>query len=370
MKEIRMVDLQAQYLKIKTEIDKAIQEVINSSAFINGPQVKRFGKNLANYLGVKHVVTCANGTDALQIALMALDLKSGDEVITPDFTFIATAEVIALLGLKPVMVDVDPQTFTLNTTALKNAISEKTKAIIPVHLFGLCANMSEILKIANEFSIPVIEDAAQSIGATYKDADLFGKSGTLGTIGCTSFFPSKNLGCFGDGGAIMTNDDALAERMQSITNHGSKVKYYNDMVGVNSRLDTVQAAVLDVKLQYLDEFNMARQKAAAFYSDRLEHISGIQIPIVPEYSDHVYHQYTIKFKGDRDKLKDFLSSKGIPAMIYYPVAMHAQKAYLAKGNFPVTDSLTNSVISLPMHTELTVEQQDYICTNIENFIKP
>lgn len=364
-----MVDLHGQYLKIKPEIDRAIQDVINSSAFINGPAVKSFCANLEHYLGIKHVIPCANGTDALQIALMSLGLKPGDEVVTPDFTFIATAEVIALLGLTPVMVDVDEDTFTLDTEQLKEAITDRTRAIIPVHLFGLCANMSEILKIAGDKGIYVIEDAAQSVGATYSDPDRTGKSGTMGTMGCTSFFPSKNLACFGDGGAIFTNNDELAEKMKCIANHGARVKYYHDEVGINSRLDTLQAAILNVKLKYLDSFNKARREAASYYSGRLGVLDSVQIPVIPPYSDHVYHQYTLKIKTDRDGLKDYLASKGIPAMIYYPVAMHAQKAFKTRGKFPVSDMLTQKVLSLPMHTELSVVQQDYICTEIENYFK-
>jgi UDP-2-acetamido-2-deoxy-ribo-hexuluronate aminotransferase len=367
MQKIQMVDLRRQYEKIKTEVDLAIQEVINSTAFINGPQVKEFNNNLASYLGVKHVIGCANGTDALQIALMALGLKPGDEVISPDFTFIATVEVIALLGLKPVLVDVDPDTFNIDPQKVRKAITSKTKAIVPVHLFGQCADMKELLDIAREYNLSVVEDNAQAIGGSYCRSELSGKAGTLGDIGCTSFFPSKNLGCYGDGGALMTNNDSLAEKIRYIANHGSKVKYYNDEVGVNSRLDTLQAAILNVKLKYLDEYITARQKAAANYNNLLSDIDQVTTPVISVFSDHVYHQYTIKVKGDRNALQKYLQGKDIPAMIYYPVPMHSQKAYKMDGDFPVTDYLKDIVISLPMHTELTLEQQEYICSQIKNF---
>jgi UDP-2-acetamido-2-deoxy-ribo-hexuluronate aminotransferase len=369
MQKIQMVDLKGQYLKLKNEIDSAIQTVIDSSAFINGLQVKEFTTNLSSYLGVKHVIGCANGTDALQIALMSLDLKPGDEVISPDFTFIATAEVIALLGLRPILIDVEPDTFTIDPAAIRKAITTKTKAIIPVHLFGLCANMGEIMKIAKEFNLVVIEDNAQAIGATYSDKLLQGMAGTLGTIGCTSFFPSKILGCYGDGGAIFTNNDLLAEKLKSITNHGSKIKYYNDEVGVNSRLDTIQAAILNVKLKYLKQFIHARQKAASFYNDLLSGVEQVITPVIPEYTDHVFHQYTIRVKSRRDELINHLKEKGIPAMIYYPVPVHRQKAYKLDGNFPVSDTLKDKVLSLPMHTELDDIQQEYICEQIKNFYK-
>jgi dTDP-4-amino-4,6-dideoxygalactose transaminase len=367
MKHLKMVNLFGQYQKIKSEIDTAIQEVIHSSAFINGPQVKSFRANLASYLGVKHVIPCANGTDALQIALMTLDLKPGDEVITPDFTFIATVEVVALLGLKPVLVDVDPDYFTLDTAQLKKSISSRTKAIIPVHLYGLCANMTEILEIAGNSNIPVIEDTAQALGADYHDASVAGKAGTLGTIGTTSFFPSKNLGCFGDGGAMITNNDTLAEKMSCIANHGAKVKYYHDEVGVNSRLDTLQAAILDVKLRYLDSFAQARRKAADYYTTSLAGIPGIKTPALPSYSNHVFHQYTLQVDGKRDELKEFLAKESIPTMIYYPVPMHSQKAFHIGGNFPVSDKLCKTVLSLPMDTEIKEKEQDFICERIKQF---
>jgi UDP-2-acetamido-2-deoxy-ribo-hexuluronate aminotransferase len=369
MQKIQMVDLNGQYLKLKEEINSAIQSVIDSSAFINGPQVKEFLTNLSSFHGAKHAIGCANGTDALQIALMAFDLKPGDEVISPDFTFIATVEVIALLGLKPVLIDVDPNTFTIDPDEIRKAITPKTKAIVPVHLFGLCANMGEILQIAKEHNLIVIEDNAQALGANYHDNILHGKAGTLGTIGCTSFFPSKVLGCFGDGGAMFTNDDLLAEKLKNITNHGSKIKYYNDEVGVNSRLDTIQAAILNVKLKYLKLFIYNRQKAAALYNELLSGVEQVVTPYIPEYSDHVYHQYTLKVKSRRDELLQHLNKNGIPAMIYYPIPVHNQKAYKMDGNFPVSDILKDTVLSLPMHTELESSQQEYICQQIKNFYK-
>jgi UDP-2-acetamido-2-deoxy-ribo-hexuluronate aminotransferase len=369
MHKIQMVDLNGQYLKLKEEINSAIQNVIDDSAFINGPQVKEFTTNLSSFLGVKHTIGCANGTDALQIALMALDVKPGDEVISPDFTFVATVEVIALLGLKPVLVDVDPKTFTIDPVAVRKAITPKTKAIIPVHLFGLCADMGEIMKIAREYNLAVIEDNAQALGATYKDEAIQGKAGTLATIGCTSFFPSKILGCFGDGGAIFTNDDLLAGRLSSIANHGSKIKYYNDEVGVNSRLDTLQAAILNVKLKYLKLFILNRQRAATLYNELLSGVEQVTVPYIPGYTDHVFHQYTIKVASHRDELIRHLKDKGIPAMVYYPVPVHSQKAYKTEGDFPVSEVLKDTVLSLPMHTELDNLQQEYICEQIREFYK-
>jgi len=369
MQNLRMVDLYGQYLRIKDEIDGAMQEVLDATAFINGPQVAEFRSSLAEYLQVKHVVSCANGTDALQIALMALELQPGDEVITPDFTFIATVEVIALVGLKPVIVDVDPDTFNINVEQVRQAITPRTKVIIPVHLFGQCADMKGLTQIAEEHNLHIIEDTAQALGANYDDGQLKGKAGTLSSIGCTSFFPSKNLGCFGDGGAITTNNDELAEKMSAICNHGAKVKYHNDIVGVNSRLDTLQAAVLSVKLKYLDEYAGARQKAADYYNAQLNFSEKIITPVVSSWTDHVYHQYTLKVTEGRDELKKFLFDKGIPSMIYYPVPMHRQKAYKDEGAFPVSDSLAQTVLSLPMHTELKSEEQDYICSAIKEFLK-
>jgi UDP-2-acetamido-2-deoxy-ribo-hexuluronate aminotransferase len=368
MQAIQMVDLYNQYLRLKSDIDKSISEVLSGTAFINGPHVKQFKSELESYLKCKHVIPVANGTDALQIALMALDLKSGDEVIVPDFTFIATAEVIALLNLKPVLVDVDPDTFNIVPEKIRKAITKRTKVIIPVHLYGQTADMNEIMSIAEQNSIYVVEDNAQAIGASadYRGAML--KAGTIGHIGCTSFFPSKNLGCYGDGGAIFTNDDKLAENMACIANHGAKVKYYHDIVGVNSRLDTLQAAILSVKLKNLDQFISERKKAAEYYDQMLESIEQIQIPKRASYSEHVFHQYTLKAER-RDELKDFLASKKIPTMIYYPVGMHNQKAYKSSGDFKVSDALCKAVISLPMHTELSEEQQNYIVESIKEFYK-
>ena len=371
-----MCDLKGQYLKIKKEIDASIQEVIDSTAFIKGKEVTLFQDELAKYLGVKHVIGSANGTDALQIALMALGLKPGDEVITPDFTFIATVEVIALLGMIPVIVDVDADTFTIDPVRLEKAITPKTKAIIPVHLFGQCANMEEILTIAKKYNIFVIEDVAQATGATYKFSNGTSlKAGAMGNVGTTSFFPSKNLGCFGDGGALFTNDDALAEEIKSISNHGMKVRYYHDKIGVNSRLDTIQAAILRVKLKYLDQYNIARIKAADIYDNFLGCSEYIKIPTRAPWSDHIFHQYTLCLqKGNRSELIKYLSEKGIPSMVYYPVPLHSQKAFasyqsLASNKiFPNTDLLCESVFSLPMHTELTEDAQKYICDTIHNFL--
>jgi len=374
MKEIRMVDLKSQYLKIKTEIDSSINDVIDKSEFINGTQVKIFQKQLEDYLGIKHVIPCGNGTDALQIALMALGLKPGDEVITSDFTFIATLEVIALLGLKPILVDVDPDTFNISIEGIEKSITKKTKAIIPVHLFGQCANMDEILSIAKSHHIAIVEDAAQAFGATYQmQGNPFVHAGAMGDIGCTSFFPSKNLGCYGDGGAMFTNNDTHAEMIRSIANHGMKIRYYHDHVGVNSRLDTIQAAILSKKLKYLDDYNRARQKAAEFYDRAFSSCNKIQIPSHNPKSTHIFHQYTLIIKDkDRDELKNQLLSKGIPAMVYYPVPLHAQNAYqnlgYRNGDFPVTEQLCKSVISLPMHTELEIEQLEFITKTVLEFI--
>lgn len=373
MRKIQMVDLQSQYYKIKSEVDNAVLNVMDSAAFINGPQVKKFQRNLEEYLDVKHVIPCANGTDALQIALMALDLKEGDEVITADFTFAATVEVIHLLKLKAVLVDVDYDTFTINPEKIKAAITEKTKAIIPVHLFGQCANMEEIMKIAKEHNLFVIEDNAQAIGAEFTFSDgTIKKSGTMGTIGTTSFFPSKNLGCYGDGGAIFTNDDNLAHRLRGIVNHGMYERYYHDEVGVNSRLDSIQAAVLRKKLPHLDIYNEARGKAADFYDEAFANHPDILIPKRAEYSTHVFHQYTLRIlNGKRNELQQFLAEKEIPAMIYYPVALRKQKAYFQESkdaDFVNTDKLLNQVISLPMHTELDDEQLTYITEAVLEFM--
>jgi UDP-2-acetamido-2-deoxy-ribo-hexuluronate aminotransferase len=374
MNSISMCDLKGQYRKIKPEVDKAIQEVIDTTAFIKGPDVKAFESELAEYLGVKHVIACANGTDALQISLMALDLKPGDEVITPDFTFISTVEVAALLGLTPVMTDVEPGTFNMDMRSLEKAITPRTRAIIPVHLFGQCANMDEILRLASLHNIYVIEDVAQALSAEYIDkTGRSCKAGTMGHIGCTSFFPTKNLGCFGDGGAIFTNDSELAGKISAISHHGMRVRYYYDVTGVNSRLDTIQAAILRVKLRHLDDYSAARNFAAAWYDMNLRGLQGIKIPERSPFSTHVFHQYTLLVDGFRDDLKKYLESKGIPAMIYYPVSGHLQKAfeYLGyhKGDFPVTEHLCETVLSIPMHTELDEEQLGYITGSIIEFVK-
>ena len=369
---IQMVDLKGQYQKIKEEVDARVQGVIESAAFINGPEVKRFEAELAQYLNVKHVIPCANGTDALQVALMALGLKPGDEVITTTFTFIATAEVIALLGLKPVLVDCEEDTFLISTEAIENAITENTKAIIPVHLFGQCSNMEEILHIAKKHDLKIVEDSAQSIGASFhfKDGTSM-QSGTIGDFGCTSFFPSKNLGCYGDGGAIFTNDDGLAEKARVIVNHGMKVRYYHDEIGVNSRLDSIQAAVLSVKLNYLDQYNNNRRSAASYYDEAFKGLCQISIPTRSSHSSHVFHQYTLKVNGiDRNDLQQHMMQHDVPAMIYYPVPLHLQKAYKDErykdGDFPIAEKLSDCVISLPMHSELNENQLKYIT---ETFIK-
>ena len=366
MMNIPMVDLKTQYHRVKNEIDRAILDVVENTAFINGPAVKEFQTGLENYMHVKHVVNCANGTDALQIAMMALDLKPGDEVITTSFTFVATVEVIALLQLTPVLVDALPGTYNIDPVALEKAITPKTKAIVPVHLFGQCADMESIMAIANKHNLYVIEDNCQAIGAYYTFSDGTRKqAGTIGHVGTTSFFPSKNLGCYGDGGAMFTNDDALAEKLRIISNHGMKVRYYHDSIGVNSRLDTIQAAVLNVKLAQLDTYIANRQRAAAYYDHAFANHPKITIPARDPKSTHVFHQYTLVLKGvDRAALQAKLQEKGIASMVYYPVPMHMQKAYAdaryKEGDFPVTEELSSNVMSLPMHTELTEEQLDYI----------
>ncbi|MBR2051164.1 MAG: DegT/DnrJ/EryC1/StrS family aminotransferase [Bacteroidales bacterium] len=375
MQNIPMVDLVGQYNKIKPEVDSAIQEILSTASFINGPHVKKFQENLQKYLNVKHVIPCANGTDALQVAMMALNLEPGDEVITTTFTFIATAEVIALLRLKPVLVDIEKDSYNIDPEAVERAITPKTKAIVPVHIFGQCANMEAIMDIARRHNLYVVEDNAQAIGADYTFSDgTVKKSGTIGTIGCTSFFPSKNLGCFGDGGALFTNDDELAEQIRVVVNHGMKVRYYHDYVGVNSRLDTIQAAVLDIKLKHLDEYIAARQYAAAYYDKAFSVTDKIITPKKSDFTTHVYHQYVMVLKGvDRDALMKHLQSKGIACAIYYPVPLHEQKAYqdprYKKGDFPVSEYLCENVIALPMHTEFTDEQLNYITTTILDFIK-
>jgi dTDP-4-amino-4,6-dideoxygalactose transaminase len=383
MKKIQMVDLQGQYAKIKDVVDPSIEEVMNSATFINGPKVHQFQKNLEDYLGVKHVIPCANGTDALQIAMMGLGLKPGDEVITADFTFAATVEVIALLQLTPVLVDVDPVTFNIDVEAIKKAITPKTKAIVPVHLFGLSAAMDEIMTLAKAHNLYVIEDNAQAIGASYTHKDgSKTKAGVIGDVASTSFFPSKNLGCYGDGGAIFTNDDDLAHTIRGIVNHGMYKRYHHDVVGVNSRLDSIQAAVLDAKLPHLDTYNAARRNAARKYNEAFKSHSKITAPsgktdcdgICDTCDCHVFHQYTLNLKGvDRDALVAHLQSKNIPCGVYYPIPLHKQKAYTDdrynEADFPVTNQLIKSVISLPMHTELDVEQIDFITTTVLNFIK-
>lgn len=370
-----MVDLKSQYDKIKPEIDTAIQEVIDSTAFIGGPAVKEFQADLEKYLQVNHVIPCGNGTDALQIALMALDLKPGDEVITPSFTFIATTEVIALLGLTPVFVDVHPDTFCMDVEKLKAAISPKTKVIIPVHLYGQTADMDPIMEVANAHDLIVIEDTAQAIGSEYTHRNgQVSKTGTIGHIGTTSFFPSKNLGCYGDGGAIFTKDENLANTMRKIANHGASVRYHHEIVGCNSRLDTIQAAILKVKLKSLDAYCEARKKAAAKYNAAFANEKLITTPFESPNSKHVFHQYTLKLEGvDRDALIQHLASKGIPSMIYYPIPGHKQKMFskfdTGKHDLSVTDYLTPRVISLPIHTELEDEQIDYITREVLHFIQ-
>ena len=369
-----MVDLQSQYTHIKAEIDAGIQEVIDSAAFIKGPQVKAFQEHLEVYTGAKHVIPVGNGTDALQIALMGLGLKPGDEVITPTFTFIATAEVVALLGLTPVVVDVNWETMNMDVEAVRRAITPRTKAIVPVHLFGQCADMEALMALAEEHQLYVVEDACQAIGARYTFSNGETKqAGTIGHIGCTSFFPSKNLGCYGDGGAIFTNDDTLADRMQASANHGCHVRYHHDEVGVNSRLDSIQAAILDAKLPHVDAYTAARQRAAAYYDKAFANNEKLLIPGREPHSTHVFHQYTLRVVGvDRDQLREGLAERGIPAMIYYPVPLHQQKAYLdpryKDGDFPVAERLAACVLSLPMHTELDEEQLAFITSSVLELI--
>ena len=381
-----MVDLVGQYLKIKDEVDVSMQAVINTSQFINGAKCKEFSCNLANFTGAAHAITCANGTDALQIALMALGLQRGDEVIVPAFTYVATAEVIALLGLIPVLVDVQWDTFNIDPEKIEEAITPRTRAIVPVHLFGQCADMSRIMEIAAKHNLYVVEDNAQAIGAQWKGT-IGGRenpqSGTIGDIGCTSFFPSKNLGCFGDGGAMFTNNSDLAQKLNCIANHGQKVKYHHSMIGCNSRLDTLQAAVLDVKLKHLDEYIASRQRAAAYYLNELASVEGIELPVTADYTTHVYHQFTIKVEeGKRDALKEFLAKKEIPSMIYYPLPLQRQEAYMpiakvaggaaaleGEEKLRVATELSGRVLSLPMHTELSEEQLHYICRGIKAFYR-
>ncbi len=382
MEKIQMVDLKGQYAKIKDDVDSSLAEVIESTAFINGPKVQEFQKNLEEYLNVKHVIPCANGTDALQIALMALGIQQGDEVITSDFTFAATVEVIALLKLTPVLVDVDEDSFNISIEAIKTAITPRTKAIIPVHLFGLAANMEEIMNLANKHDIFVVEDNAQGIGSNYKFSDgKVSKTGTIGHIGTTSFFPSKNLGCYGDGGAIFTNDDKLANTLRGIVNHGMYERYHHDVVGVNSRLDSMQAAILDIKLRNLNDYNDARRHAARKYTSALKDHEDIIVPsgkdscqgICDTCDCHVFHQYTLRIvNSDRDKLVKHLNENDIPCGIYYPIPLHSQKAYkdsrYVETDFVVTNQLVKEVISLPMHTELQDDQIDFVTSTIKDFL--
>ena len=374
MKKIQMVDLKGQYEFIKSQVNAALQEVLENTSFINGPAVREFQTDLETYLGVKHVIPCANGTDALQISLMGLDLKPGDEIITADFTFAATVEVIGLLNLTPVLVDVDPKTFNIDPTEIAKAITSKTKAIIPVHLFGQSAPMDEIMDLANKHNLFVIEDNAQGIGATYKHKDgTKAKTGTIGHVAATSFFPSKNLGAYGDGGAIFTNDDELAYLIRGIVNHGMYTRYYHDVVGVNSRLDSVQAAVLKIKLQYLDYYNERRKQAAIQYTNLLSNHPNVITPYrLADCNSHVFHQYTLRIiNSDRDALVKFLNENDIPCGVYYPVPLHAQKAYTHDGynedDFKVTNQLVKEVIALPMHSELTEDQVEHIVSKIKAF---
>ena len=370
MRKIQMVDLQSQYLRIKQDIDAGIQEVIETAAFVKGQKVTDFQHHLEQYTGAKHIIPVGNGTDALQIALMGLGLKPGDEVITPTFTFIATAEVVALLGLTPVVVDVEWGTMNMDMAAVRRAITPRTKAIVPVHLFGQCTDMDALMTLAREHHLYVIEDACQAIGAQYTFSNGETKqAGTMGNIGCTSFFPSKNLGCYGDGGAIFTNDDELAAKMRAIANHGMVVRYHHDMIGVNSRLDSIQAAILDAKLPHLNEYISARQKAAAYYDQAFANNAHLLIPGRQAHSTHVFHQYTLRVVNiNRDALRDGLAERGIPAMIYYPIPLHQQKAYIdpryKDGDFPIAEKLAACVLSLPMHTELDGEQLEYITSSV------
>ena len=371
---LQMVDLKGQYQKIKVDVDQAIQEVIDSTAFINGPQVSEFQADLEQYLGVKKVVTCANGTDALQIALMALGLEPGDEVIVPCFTYVATAEVIALLRLKPVMVDVDPSSYNVTAEIIEKAITPKTKAVVPVHLFGQCADMESILRVAKKHKLFVVEDAAQALGAEYTFADgSTKKAGTMGDVGCTSFFPSKNLGCYGDGGALMTNDEQLADTIRKIANHGQAKKYYHDVVGVNSRLDTLQASILKVKLRQLDKYAEARNAAATFYDESFAGLDWLTTPKRSANSSHVFNQYTLKIDPsiDRDEFKKYLADQKVPSMVYYPVPLNHQNAFKTEDSqaqsFPVSEALCKQVISLPIHTEMTGEQLNFIVAAVQKF---
>lgn len=375
MRQIQMVDTRTQYHHIKNEVDKAVLDVLESSAFINGKPVQDFAANLSAYLGVNHTIPCANGTDALQIAMMALGLEPGDEVITPSFTYIATTEVIALLRLKPVFVEVDPKTFCIDPAAIEKAITPRTRAIVPVHLYGHAAPMEEIMAIAAKHNLFVVEDNAQAIGCEYTFSDgSKKKTGTIGHIGCTSFYPSKNLGAFGDGGAMFTNDADLAVKLRMIANHGQQKRYYHDTVGCNSRLDTIQAAILDIKLKHLDEYIVRRRRAADYYDQAFAGLAGVTVPYRADYCTHVFHQYTLILQdADRDRLSAWLAEKQVPSMIYYPVPAHKQKMFEQFGTasqvMPVTDWLTSRVISLPIHTELDEEQLAWITQNVMAYLK-
>ncbi len=369
-----MLDLRGQYLKIKNDVDSAIEKVLNSCSFINGPEVHKFEEALAHYLNSRYVIACANGTDALQIAMMALELKPGDEVIVPAFTYAATAEVVGLLGLVPVLTDVNPENFNIRVEDIEPSVTEKTKAIVPVHLFGQGADMEKISQLAQKYNLHIIEDNAQALGAKFTFSDGSVKSlGTIGHIGCTSFFPTKNLGCYGDGGAITTQNTMLANRIRMITDHGQKVKYYHDIIGCNSRLDTIQAAVLRIKLQHLDSYSEARYKAAQLYKQMLQGIPQIILPEEQQISTHVYHQFTIRVKEGRDELKSYLAGKGIASMIYYPMSLNKQKAFSSISRVRVSldnsEMLAREVLSLPMHTELTEDVQEIICREIRSFFK-
>ncbi len=371
-----MVDLKSQYLKIKDSIDSSIQEVIDQSSFIKGPAVREFENELGGFLRVKNVVSCANGTDALQIAMMSLGLKPGDEVITASFTYVATAEVISLLGLTPVLVEVDPNTYLIDPRCIETAITPRTKAIVPIHLFGQCADMEPIMALAKRYDLFVIEDNAQALGASYTFSDGTVKmAGCIGHVGCTSFFPSKNLGCFGDGGALFTNDDDLAQRIRMIANHGQSKQYQHDIIGVNSRLDSIQAALLRVKLGYLDEYNLKRNQAAQFYDHSLRDIENLIVPTRAYKTTHVFHQYTVKLStySLREELRNYLLTNGIPSMVYYPVPLHNQIAFrndrYPKGHFPITEGLCERVLSLPMHSELNEDQLEFICDVVLSFLK-
>jgi UDP-2-acetamido-2-deoxy-ribo-hexuluronate aminotransferase len=373
MLPIKMVDLHGQYLHIKKDVDEAIQRVLNNSDFIQGEDVRKFESQLSNYLGGIHVISCGNGTDALQIAMMALNFKAGDEIILPVFTYVATAEVIALLGLVPVFADVEENSFNLDISKVERLITKRTVAIVPVHLFGQCAAMEPLLAIGKKYNLHIIEDAAQALGSQYTFGDGSRKcAGTMGVMGSTSFFPTKNLGAFGDGGALFTDDPELAERLRMISTHGQKIKYHHEIVGVNSRLDTLQAAILSVKLQVLNDYELKRRKVADFYDVHLKDIPFVKVPVRMKYSTHVFHQYTITTNDiKRDALKSYLQEKGIPSIVFYPQPLHKQPAYqrdgIEKGAFPISERLSDSVLSLPIHTEINSEQLSYICDSIRNF---